>query len=299
MTGYTESVTAKLCSFARAYHSNTSREKIFDDYLAFDLMGKEEYDKIGQLIENDYTEAFDPAKTFSAAVIRKNLSYISPIPLFRAASAENELMRFAAENGGCQYVICGAGMDTFSFRNDNENITVFELDHPDTQRYKKERIHSLEWTIPKNVHFVAADLSKDDMAEKLISAGFAPDKPSFFAILGVTYYLTLPVFGETLEKISALATPGSLAVFDFPDKGAFGDDAEKRIQTLSGIAADFGEPMTGGFSADELKKLLAEHDFKIYRHEAPEHIQQQYFTERSDGQAAYENIHFIIAQKGR
>ena len=49
-----ESITAKLCSFARAYHSNTGRKKIFDDYLAYDLMGKEEFEEIGQLIQNDF-----------------------------------------------------------------------------------------------------------------------------------------------------------------------------------------------------------------------------------------------------
>ena len=125
-----ESITAKLCSFARAYHSNHEKNKIFDDYLAYDLMGKEEYDEIGQLIEHEYDKnRFDLAYTFSGKRIRDKLNrYISPIPLSRAAFAERELTRFTWQRGKCQYVICGAGMDTFAFRNDNPNIQVFEID---------------------------------------------------------------------------------------------------------------------------------------------------------------------------
>ena len=88
-----ESITAKLCSFARAYHSNHEKNKIFDDYLAYDLMGKEEYDEIGQLIEHEYDKTrFDLAYNFSGKRIRDKLNrYISPIPLSRAAFAEREL----------------------------------------------------------------------------------------------------------------------------------------------------------------------------------------------------------------
>ena len=116
-----ESITAKLCSFARAYHSNVVRQKIFDDYLAYDLMGREEYEEIGQLVENDFQiGSFDKNRTFSQnGVIRKLNHYITPIPLSRIAFAEKQLERFAEIHGQCQYVICGAGMDTFSFRNEN------------------------------------------------------------------------------------------------------------------------------------------------------------------------------------
>ena len=92
-----ESITAKLCSFARAYHSNFGREKIFDDYLAYDLMGKEEYEEIGQLIENNFDlSAFDANRTFNGALVYPTLNrYITPIPLSRIAFAEKELLRFA------------------------------------------------------------------------------------------------------------------------------------------------------------------------------------------------------------
>lgn len=294
-----ESVTAKLCSFARAYHSNHERNKIFDDYLAYDLMGREEYEEIGQLIEHDYKkELFDPADDFRSSNIREEMDrHLSPIPLSRAAFAERELLRFAQEHGKCQYVICGAGMDTFAFRNTDTDIRIFEIDHPDTQRYKLKKIRRLEWNIPANVKYVPVDFSKDDMVVELGKAGFDPELPSFFAILGVTYYLTLPVFEETLRQISTIASMGSGLVFDFPDDSTFGQETAERVRTLSNITAALGEPMRHGYSSAEVDAALARQNFLTDAHESPEHIQKRYFAGRTDGKSAFENIHFILAKK--
>lgn len=70
--GKQESITAKLCSFARAYHSNYGENKIYDDYLAFDLMGKKQYEEMGQLIQNDFDlSRFDSSKWFNQKKIKK------------------------------------------------------------------------------------------------------------------------------------------------------------------------------------------------------------------------------------
>lgn len=296
-----ESITAKLCSFARAYHSNYGKEKIFDDYLAYDMMGKEEYEEIGQLIEHDFDASqCDPRYCFRSARICPRLNrYISPIPLSRIAFAERELSRFAEENEKCQYVICGSGMDTFAFRNDNPDIRIFELDHPDTQRYKLERIRRLEWNIPENVRYVPIDFSKEDMTRILTDSGFDPSVPAFFSILGVTYYLTLPVFENTIEKISRVSIPGNKVVFDFPDESTFKDDSAERVHRLSEITAKLGEPMRHGFSLPEIGTALERHGFIIGTHESPEAIQREFFEGRTDDQKAFENIHFISAVKER
>lgn len=295
-----ESMTAKLCSFARAYHSNHARQKIFDDYLAYDLMGREEYEEIGQLIEHDYkTELYDSSSTTHGKRIREKLDrFISPIPLSRAALAERELERFAWERGECQYVICGAGMDTFTFRNENRKVRVFEIDHPDTQRYKLGRIKQLQWKIPENVRFVPVDFLKDDMAEKLKEADFDPSAPTFFALLGVTYYLTLPAFEETLKKIGTLASFGSKLVFDFPDETTFRNDAPERVRTLSEITASLGERMLHGYTVDEASDALTRHGFIVDDHATPRKIQKRFFEGRRDDLKAYENIHILLAKKG-
>ena len=294
-----ESVTAKLCSFARAYHSNREKKKIFDDYLAFDIMGWEEYEKVGQLIEHEYVwDRYDPAYAFKRDDIKETLDkYIAPIPLSRAAFAEKELKRFAGKNKVCQYVILGAGLDTFAFRNDNPNIKIYELDHPDTQKYKLEKIRALEWNIPENVNYVPVDFATEDMREKLFKAGFDKETPTFFAFLGVTYYLTLPVFEETIERIKDMACVGSRLVFDFPDESTLNGNAAERVRTLSEITAFLGEPRKHGYSVLEIGDALLRQGFKTVVHETPDDIQEEFFKGRSDGKRAYENIHFIVAKK--
>ena len=294
-----ESITAKLCSFARAYHSNIGRKKIFDDYLAYDLMGKQEFEEIGQLIQNDFElDNTDENKGFEKERIYRKLNrYIAPIPLSRIAFSEEKLLEFAAKYPKCQYVICGAGMDTFAFRNENTDIRIFELDHPDTGRYKRERIRELEWNIPKNLTFVPIDFSKEDMVEKLLTADFDPMQPSFFAILGVSYYLTLPVFEQTIKNISKLCGAEGKIVFDYPDETTLKDEHSERVHTLADITEKLGEKMLHGYSYSEINTVLDRYGFEIEDHETPQMIQQHYFEGRDDGILAFENIHFMLAYK--
>ena len=280
-----ESYTAKLCAFARAWHSNTARQKIFDDYLAYDLMGWEGYESIKAEILRRYT---DGTRDGLARFVNE---YFAPIPLARLRFTESRLQRFA-EHGKVQYVICGAGADSFSFRNANQDIEVFEVDHPDTQRYKRERIRALEWNIPKNVHFVPVDFEKETMVGRLLSAGFSPEKPTFFSILGVTYYLTLPVFTETLRQIELLASLGSVLVFDLPLRSG---ERPPRVAALERITADLGEPMRGGYDHAEVSRALYALGFQIDTYYTPRMVQEHYFADRADGMHAWENVCLLSA----
>lgn len=289
MVNERESVTAKICAFVRAWHSNKSRKKIYDDYLAYDMLGKEEYDSIFELISG----GLDGSQSFSREDTELIISeYFAPIPLSRIHFNESRLADFARENGKIQYVICGAGSDTFSFRNDNENIEVFEIDHPDTQRYKLEKINELEWKIKKNVHFVSVDFEKERMCDKLIAAGFDPSKKTFFSILGVSYYLTLDVFTDTLKQMTEIAALGSVLVFDYPIKtGAF----PRRVTRLELITQQLGEVMRGGYDYEEVSRALYSLGFQIDTYMPPEKVQKEYFDGREDGLKAFENVSLISA----
>ena len=111
MVNERESVTAKICAFVRAWHSNRSREKIFDDYLAYDFMGREEYEAIYAMISGGLDGSQRLSREDAEQVISE---YFAPIPLARIHFNEVRLADFAAENGAVQYVICGAGSDTLS-----------------------------------------------------------------------------------------------------------------------------------------------------------------------------------------
>ena len=186
-------------------------------------------------------------------------------------------------------------MDTFIFRNDNDNIRIFEIDHPDTQRFKKARIHQLEWTIPENAHLVPVDFSKDDMITALLQAGFDPKLPTLFSVLGVTYYLPLALFEDTVKKMGSFRNPENQLVFDFPDQGLPTDSA--RGAELTRITAMLGEPMAPGYQEADVMSMLRRCGFHCKQHLTPEEIEKCYFSGQSDGLQAFENIHFILAEK--
>lgn len=296
-----ESMTAKLCSFARAYHSMLGKNKIFDDYLAYDIIGKDEYDKIGDLLKGKAaSDGYLPRYGFESLQVFDEMDhYFSPVALSRIAFAERALERFARGRAECQYVICGAGMDTFAFRNTDEMVQIFELDHPDTQAYKLRRIHDLRWEIPRNTHYAAIDFERDDLGKTLLRSGFHPYESSFFSLLGVSYYLTPAAFREFVRSISILASPGSQFVLDFPDESTFQPDSASRVRRLTELTERLGEPMRHGFSINEMREILSAEGFVIRIHEAPADIQRHFFAGRTDQQQAMENIHFLLAEKKR
>lgn len=290
MVNERESVTAKICAFVRAWHSNRARQKIYDDYLAYDMLGKEEYDSIYELISS----GLDGSQQFTREDTEQIISeYFAPIPLSRIHFNESRLAEFAKEKGRIQYVICGAGSDTFAFRNNNTDIEVFEIDHPNTQRYKLEKIRELEWNIRDNVHYVSVDFEKERMCDKLLAAGFDINKPTFFSILGVTYYLTLDVFTNTINQIAELSALGSEIVFDYPMRtGEF----PHRVSKLEQITEELGEVMRGGYDYNEVSRALYSLGFQIDTYMPPEKIQREYFEDREDGLKAFENVSLISAR---
>ena len=215
-----------------------------------------------------------------------------PVNLSTNSAEEPERLKKFAENEKVQYVICGAGADTFSFRNDNPNIEIYEIDHPDTRKYKLERIKELEWNIPENVHFVSVNFENQRMDEKLIEAGFDINRKTFFCILGVSYYLSLTVFAETLKQIANISSPNSVLVFDYPRKtGKF----PERVYKLEKITEDLGEVMQGGFDYNEVSRALYSLGFQIDTFMTPEKIQNAYFENRNDNLRAFENVYLLSA----
>ena len=285
-----ESVTAKLCSFARSFHSAFDRNKIFDDYLAFDLLGLEQYEEIGQLIENDFDlTKYDGNRYFCHKNILDTLyTYILPIPLSRIAFAERELNAFAAENGEIQYVILGAGLDSFAYRNENEKIQIFEVDHPATQAYKRARIKKLEWHTPKNLVYVGVDFEKDSLRDRLLESGFDTAKKTFVAFLGVSYYLPLSSIEGTIKVLEELLAKGSRIALDFPtaeDAEGVSADEARRFRELKELTAKLGEPMKAEFTFDEMADVLKSKAFALRTVESPENIQNIYFHKCANTQS--------------
>jgi methyltransferase (TIGR00027 family) len=119
----------------------------------------------------------------------------------RSGSGEDELTKAVARGGG-QYVLMGAGLDTFAYRNPHPGLRVFEVDHPVTQRWKRSLLEDTGIVVPRETVFVPVNFERDSLPRKLAEAGFRADEPAFFAWLGVVPYLTENVFVSTVKLIA-------------------------------------------------------------------------------------------------
>ena len=291
------SITALMSSFGRAFHAENEEHPVFVDNLAKNLMTKEEYTAVQNYILGG-AKFFEPDMDFSKVepkeVVRRIVNvHIAPSPLCRQAYTEQAL-KIALLTGTKQYVILGAGMDTFAFRNDK--FKVFEVDHPLTQKDKLERIKRAGWLVPDHLRFVPVDFTNDDLTERLIASGFDPSVKSFLSWLGVTYYLSKEAIDNMLCALSKICAEGSTLVFDYPDEHFF-DALEKRVQNTIMMAKAGGEPMQSSFSYRELEKMLEKHGFLIYELLSPEDIQRNIIDKAGADMKAFEHVNYCLAVK--
>lgn len=195
-------------------------------------------------------------------------------------------------------MILGAGFDTFAFRETDfvRRHRVFEVDHPLTQKDKKERIACAGWTVPENLTFVPVDFTKDSLTEALLSHGFSKADKTFFSWLGVSYYLSAETIDQTLGELSALSSDGSTLVFDYPDENFF-RATEKRVQNTILMAKAGGEAMKSCFSCAELEKLLEKYGFYIYELLTPSDIQKEIIDRAGADMKAFEHVNYCLAVK--
>ncbi len=200
--------------------------------------------------------------------------------------------------GAKQYVILGAGMDTFAYRNPEilSKIQVFEVDHPDTQKFKKQKVEQAGWDIPDNLHYVPIDFSKDSLPEELKKSGFDSNLITFFSWLGVTYYLSKEDNVNMIKAISSISVDGSSLLFDYADDEFLFSDV-KRVQNQIAMAKAAGEPMQSGYDYTELEKTLADDDFLLYEHLTTSDIEKNFFANRTDYLHAFEHINYALAVK--
>ena len=286
-------------AFGRAYHTQNVKNPIFADTKVRELMTDEEYSMIANYILSGL-DFFAPDKKDGFANNEETLKYlvntqIAPTPLARAAFCEDAL-KASAQTGTEQYVILGAGLDTFACREQEfiKRYEVFELDHPLTQKDKKERIKRAGWILPDKLHFVPIDFTKDNIGDKLIDAGFKPEKKTFFSWLGVCMYLEQSAIEKVLQNLSTLAADGSDLIFDYADDGLFHAE-ERRVQNMIAMAKAGGEEMKSSFDQMSLELMLSTHHFLTYEHLSRREIQSRFFSGRNDWLSAFEHINYVHA----
>ncbi|MBX8943733.1 class I SAM-dependent methyltransferase [Lysinibacillus sp. K60] len=293
------SITSLVAAFSRAYHSQFDTPKIFDDYIAKELISQEEYQNIQatmiqgiEFFNKDIATKFkDNSKELIKWVTQVQLS---PTPLARAAYCER-VLHSEIQLGVEQYVILGAVFDTFPYRQQQgqSRLEIFEVDYPTTQASKMRRLQEASLPLMNHLHFVPMDFTKQFQSQLFSEQGFQ-SKKTFFSLLGVSYYLTKDELASLLNHLFALVPAGSSIVLDYADESLFTEKGlSKRVENMVKMAALGGEPMKSCYAYEDMERMLDRLGLLIYEHLSPTAIQELYFQNRTDYLCAFETIHYM------
>ena len=202
------------------------------------------------------------------------------------------------DEGITQYVILGAGLDTFAQRRQEiaSQMRIFEVDQPSTQAWKRQRLIELGHGIPEWLRLVPVDFEAGwSWWEQVVEAGFDASQPAVVASTGVTQYLTKDAIVATLRQVAALP-PGSKLVMTFllpfeltePEKRQAVNEAEKGARAS-------GTPFISFFKPPEMLELAREAGFREVQHVSSMDLNQRYFTGRADGFWLPKGEEFLVA----
>jgi methyltransferase (TIGR00027 family) len=253
--------TALATSLMRALHSRRDPSPLLDDPWGDRLVPKSERDRFGErILARMDSEARAAALRTPGAILDDfflaNVAY--PGVVIRSRYAEDAL-REAVKRGIRQYVLIGAGLDSFALRRPafSESLDISEIDHPATQAFKIQRIRDCGISLPPSVHFISADLANEDLASALARSSFRRDEPAFFSWLGVTVYLTREANLATLRAVANVGAPRSELVFTYVDQIEFFQGGSRSPGDANAKAvAMMGEPYVSGFDPKEIANDL-------------------------------------------
>lgn len=277
------SATAQRVAMRRAAHQPLDDPKVFDDPVALCIIGKESASALQA----------DP-RQFEATPLSP---YMRAFLAARSRYAEDELA-LGVRRGVCQYVILGAGRDTFAYRNPYSEgvLHVFEVDHPATQIWKRARLEAIGITLPADLTFAPVDFESQTLVEGLRGAGYDPAKSTFFSWLGVTEYLTTEAVMATLRFIAS-APVGSGVVFDYMISPSLLTPAQRSVfDALARRVASAEEPWQAFFDPEVLVSDLRAMGFGYVEDKGPEEINARYFKNRKDGLRVGSLSHVMNAQ---
>jgi methyltransferase (TIGR00027 family) len=259
--------TALRVALWRAAHQLLDHPKMLDDPFAVPIVG----DAASEIHANPLRHRSRLAKHFRSFMV------------VRSRYAEDQLAASVAR-GVDQYVVLGAGLDTSAYRGVAlSGLSVFEVDHPDTQAWKRKCLQTAQISIPSSVRLVSVDFERQDLAAVLKAAGFRADRPAFFSWLGVVPYLTREAATHTFSFLGKLPEGSGLA-FDYAvHRSSLGFFERLVFDALSRRVARAGEPFRLFFAPEELETFLKGLGFRHVEQLAAKEINERYFADRQDG----------------
>ncbi len=261
--------TAARVAIRRAAHQLLDRPPVFPDPLALRIIGDEARAKL----EAD-TSAYNRGRL---------VRYLRAFLAVRSRIAEDALAASVAM-GVRQYVVLGAGLDTFALRNRNAELRVFEVDHPDSQAWKRRRLAETGLAEPATMRFVPVDFARQTLGAELARAGFEAATGAFFSWLGVTPYLERDAISATLGFVASSCGPRGGITFDYAARPGFFQFFQRYAwRRLAARVAAIGEPFKTSFEPRELRAELRELGFGYIQDLGPGELNRRYFDERRDG----------------
>ena len=273
--------SALRVAIVRAAHQLLDMPLVFEDPLALRILGPEEAERLRR----------DPMRYNNPALLSLRASLV-----VRSRLAEDEWAQ-ARRRGVRQYVILGAGLDTYAYRHvlDDES-RIYEVDLPSMQRWKRDCLRTAGIEVPTSVTFVSTDFESSTLADALTSARFCRSEPAFFSWLGVTMYLEESAFLGTIQFIGSLA-PGSGVVFDYAISPELLSARERRGREIfASRAAEYGEPWKLFFEPSDLAQTLRSLGFNEVQDFGPDALQERYLAGRTDGLRKSGGSHLVCAK---
>lgn len=260
--------TAERVAQRRAVHQLLDRPLVFEDPLALAVIDPE----VASLLKaNPHALETSPLSPFLRAAFA-----------VRSRVAEDEVRAAATEDRIGQYVVLGAGFDTFAYRNPYPAMRVFEVDHPATQEIKRKRLAEGSIAVPAGTVYVSTDFGEANLSAVLRSAGFNLEAPAVFSWLGVVPYLEPPAIEETLRLVGSLSR-GSRIVFDYArPASSLGWWSRAVLDRMAQRVASVGEPWKTFFEPKQVGELLKSAGLTVTADLGSEELNQQYFAGRTD-----------------
>lgn len=221
----------------------------------------------------------------SAATWRSPLNTLLRSVFLQRARYTEDCLQQSTNDGVRQFVVLGAGYDTFAYRQPSwaRKLTIFEVDHPATQRAKLQRLAEKQIELPSNLVYCPVDFETQTLATRLVEVGYSLALPTYFSCLGVSQYLTPDAMNSLLTFVCSMPKgSGMVLTFVVPDPLLDGDDLEL-VSSGRRAGREYGEDWISIFTPQELVAKLEQCGFAQVHHCAPDEAQQTYFHGRSDG----------------
>lgn len=270
--------TAEAAAALRANHHLYANDPIFSDPYAFDLTNA----RWRLLLKNGLFR-----KTLNSSFMNQTFGKLTGQVVGRSRYAEDLLIQAIEQHNIQQYVLVGAGLDSFVLRLASQypQLKIFELDHPDTQKTKIAKLKKISKSnqFPANVEFVSIDFEKEKLSDALLRSQYQPSEIAFFSWLGTTHYLTPETTLTTLQNIVSIAPSGSELVMDYSiDYKQLQGIERYGAFALTHFTHFLKEPLLGTFIPSDLHQAVEKMGYEVVEDLSGIDITTRYFYQRAD-----------------